>query len=378
MDMESAEDRDAARQGRPAALVMALVLAAGLMSSLVAIFSDKGEALIAGASVEALLDGEATTKLARLLNEDLIGGHELATAARALDWLALSDLGPQVRRGCGNWLFLREELDIHRDGASASSRRVAMAVGVQRLLAARGIHLVVAITPDKSRIKADALCRVVRPDSLAGRFDAFAAGLSAAGIDTVDLRATLSAAAEGGYYRTDTHWSEAGARAAAEAIARHLETEGKAPARGADVPIVAGEVKERVGDLIRLAGLDGVSPPLRPEGDIVATSTITLPAIVADDLFGDMAGPPVAVIGSSYARTANFIGFLAAALAVPVADMAREGAGFAGAAVPYFADGAFTATPPQVVVWEIPERILDAPLTEQERAWETRLAGGGL
>ncbi|PWR25688.1 alginate O-acetyltransferase AlgX-related protein [Zavarzinia aquatilis] len=376
--METAEDREAARLGRPAALVMGLVLFVGLMSSVAASLSDKGQALIAETGVSSLLDGEATGKLARLLNEDLVGGHELATAARALDWVVLGDLGPQVRRGCANWLFLREELDVHPDGAAASARRLAMAAGVQRLLAARGIHLVVAITPDKSRIKADALCRVVRPESLAGRFDAFAAGLSASGIDTVDLRAAIAGAAEGGYFRTDTHWSEAGARAAADAIARHLGAEGKAPARGADVPIAVGEVAERVGDLIRLAGLDGAPLPLRPAGDRVATSTIALPAIVADDLFGDMAGPPVAVIGSSYARTANFIGFLAAALAVPVADMARDGAGFAGAAVPYFADGAFTATPPQVVVWEIPERILDAPLTEQERAWEARLAGGAL
>lgn len=376
--METAEDRDAARLGRPTALVLGLVLAVGLASSVAAVLSEKGRALLAGSSLTGLLNGEATSKLARLLNEDLIGGRELATAARAVDWVLTGDIGPQVRRGCGNWLFLREELDVHRDGAVALSRRVAMAATVQRLLAARGIHLVVAITPDKSRVKSDALCHVSRPESLAGRFDAFAAGLAAAGIDTVDLRAALAGAAEGGYYRTDTHWSEAGARAAARAIARHLEAGHLAPARGAEVPVVAGEVKERVGDLIRLAGLDGVSSPLRPAGDMVATSTIILPAIVADDLFGDMAGPPVAVIGSSYSRTANFIGFLAAELAAPIADMAREGAGFAGAAIPYFADGAFTATPPRVVIWEIPERILDAPLTAQEIVWETRLSGGAL
>ncbi|MCW0180902.1 alginate O-acetyltransferase AlgX-related protein [Zavarzinia sp.] len=376
--MESAEDRDAARLGRPTALLLGLVMVVGLMSSVAAVLSDRGKALIGGFGLTALLDGEATMKLARLLNEDLAGGHELATAARALDWLVVGDLGLQVRRGCGNWLFLREELDIHRDGGAASSRRVAMVDGVNRLLAARGIHLVVAITPDKSRMKTDALCQVGRPASLAGRFDAFAAGLGAAGIDNVDLRAALSAADEGGYYHTDTHWSEAGAKAAAQAIARHLEAEQHAPVRGADVPVIAGEVKERVGDLIRLAGLDGVSPPFRPTGDRTAISTITMPAIIADDLFGDMAGPPLAVIGSSYSRTANFIGFLAAELAAPVADMARDGAGFAGAAMPYFADGAFTATPPKVVIWEIPERILDAPLTAQEIDWERRLASGAL
>lgn len=376
--MVSAEDRDAGRLGRPAAVLLGLVLVVGLLSSVAALLSEKGRTLIAGTDLRGLLNGETTAKLARLLNEELAGGHVLATTARVADWVVIGDLGPQVRRGCGNWLFLREELDVNAGGAAASSRRVAMAATVQRLLAARNIHLVVAVTPDKSRIKADALCHVGRPERLAGRFDAFAAGLAAAGIDTVDLRAALAGAAEGGYFRTDTHWSEAGARAAAQAIARHLEAGHLAPERGADVPVTLGEVEERVGDLIRLAGLDGVSSPLRPAGDMVAPSTITLPAIVADDLFGDMAGPPVAVIGSSYSRTANFIGFLAAELAAPIADMAREGAGFAGAAIPYFADGAFTATPPRVVIWEIPERILDTPLTGQEIDWETRLAGGAL
>lgn len=372
------EDREAGRLGWLTGVVLIVVLVFGLFSSAVGLVTDKGRALLAAVHWREVLDGRTTAALSRFLNEELIGGHALATLARSIDWFVVGDLGPQVRRGCENWLFLREELDIHPQGQAAIARRAAMAVALSGRLQAKGIRLVVAVAPDKSRIKADALCGLSRPASLARRFDDFTASLTGGGVDTVDLRTVLAGAAEGGYWRTDTHWSEAGAEASARAIAAHLEAEGAAPPRGADVPVSRGEVKERVGDLIRLAGLDGVSPPLRPEGDRVAAASITMPAIVADDLFGEMSGPPVAVVGSSFSRNGNFVGFVAATLASPVADMARDGAGFAGAMVPYLADGAFTATPPQVLIWEIPERVLDTPLTPQEGEWEARLAAGGL
>ena len=44
--------------------------------------------------------------------------------------------------------------------------------------------------------------------------------------------------------------------------------------------------------------------------------------------------------------------------------------------MPYFADAAFRETPPQIVVWEIPERVLDSALTADETGWAERLGNG--
>ncbi|MCF4164833.1 hypothetical protein L2U69_04165 [Zavarzinia compransoris] len=362
---------------RLAGVVLAAVLIFGLVSSVLTLGSEQGRALLTSFTLAEVADGTATDRLAKTLNDDLLGGDVLAETAHAIDWVALGDLGTQVRLGCDGYLFLREEFDVQPGGAAAIARRAAMAGEVSRLLAAQGIHLTVVVTPDKSRMMTGELCGLRRSAASAGRIDGFFAALAGHGVDGFDLRPAI-AAIDRPYYKTDTHWNEAGAGAAAKAIADHLATAHLAPEAGPPVPVVTGEPRERVGDLIRLAGLDGVAAPFRPDGDMVAESEITLPVVEADDLLGDMVGPPVAVIGSSYSRNGNFIGFLAAALSAPIADMARDGGAFAGAAMPYFDNPAFIETPPQVIVWEIPERVLDSAITPDEEAWAADLSAGRL
>ncbi len=359
-------------------LVFALVLILGLASSAVTMLSAKGLALLRDVELIALAEGKTTEAQSRLLNDELLAGEALATTARVIDWLVAGDLGPQVRRGCEGWLFLREELDVRPDAEASMARRAAMIGQTAKLLEAQGIALVTAIAPDKSRIEAGRLCGLRRPAVLAGRLLRFNALMAEQRVDTVDLALVLDRLDGERYFRTDTHWNEQGARAAAQAIAAHLAGKGLAPEPGAPVEITAKPARERVGDLIRLAGLAEVGIPLRPAGDRVAESAIIIPQPGADDLLGEMAGPPVVVVGSSYSRNANFIGFLAAALAAPVGDMAKDGAKFAGAATAYFNNAAFLETPPKVVVWEIPEREVDAPFDAMETEWEAQLAEGRL
>ncbi len=75
-----------------------------------------------------------------------------ADAARAANWLLLNDLGPQVRQGCPDWLFLAEELAPHEGAAGNMAQRAAMVAQVHRALQRDGIRLLVAVVPDKSRI----------------------------------------------------------------------------------------------------------------------------------------------------------------------------------------------------------------------------------
>jgi alginate O-acetyltransferase complex protein AlgJ len=359
-------------------LVFALVLILGLASSAVTMLSAKGLALLRDLELVALAEGQTTEAQSRLLNDELLAGETLATTARVIDWLVAGDLGPQVRRGCEGWLFLREELDVRPNAGASMTRRAAMLGRVAKILKTRGIALVAAIAPDKSRIEAERLCGLRRPLALADRLQRFNTLVAEQGVDAVDLASVLSSLDGERYFRTDTHWNEQGARAAANTIAGHLAGKGLTPPPGAPVEITAKSANERVGDLIGLAGLAEVGVPLRPAGDHVAESTIVLPQPVSDDLLGEMAGPPVVVVGSSYSRNANFIGFLAAALAAPVGDMAKDGAKFAGSAMAYFNNAAFRETPPKVIVWEIPERDVDAPFNAVESEWEARLAGDSL
>ncbi len=81
----------------------------------------------------------------------------------------------------------------------------------------------------------------------------------------------------------------------------------------------------------------------------------------ADDLFGDAGLPNVALIGTSFSRNSNFVGFLQKALNAPVGNFSKDGGEFSGAAKAYFESPAFKQTPPKLLIWEIPERDLQTP-----------------
>ena len=80
-----------------------------------------------------------------------------------------------------------------------------------------------------------------------------------------------------------------------------------------------------------------------------------------DDLLGDQQLPNVALIGTSFSRNSNFVGFLQQALGARIGSFAKDGGKFSGSANEYFSNPAFTQTPPKLVVWEIPERDLQTP-----------------
>jgi len=129
--------------------------------------------------------------------------------------------------------------------------------------------------------------------------------------------------------------------------------------------ITQAPLATRPGDLVRLAGLDWLPPKLQPVGEQVVASTAheNGPAASSnpDDLFGDAGLPNVALIGTSFSRNSNFVGFLQKALNAPVGNFSKDGGEFSGAAKAYFDSPAFKQTPPKLLIWEIPERDLQTP-----------------
>ncbi|MDR6357695.1 alginate O-acetyltransferase complex protein AlgJ [Pseudomonas psychrotolerans] len=292
-----------------------------------------------------------------------------ARLERGLSWLLFGDTGPRVRQGCPGWLFLAEELEVHRQAAANARARAQTVIELQRALAARHVRLLVAVVPDKSRIAADQLCGLRRPAAFANRIGDWTRLLSAAGVPVVDLTPVLTPLGSGAFLRTDTHWNEAGADAAARALAARIQS----------LPFQATPAREftrtplplapRPGDLVRLAGLDWLPPRQQPTPEILALTQVDSHAAAAasDDLFGDGDLPNLALIGTSFSRNSNFLPFLEQALGASVGRFAKDGGHFAGAARDYFASKAFRQTPPQLLVWEIPERDLQSPGPEALR-----------
>ena len=357
-------------------IALVVIMAAGLVGSIDALRDTRTED--GQVSWHAFANGKVTADISQRLRTDLPFAAQLATVARVTDWLATGDLGPRVRQGCDGWLFLTDELELYPGQLEALRFRAELVAKVARILRQRGIFLLVAPVPDKSRIEAKELCGLRRSRLLEGRLREFINELRQRHVETVDLATPLKALENAGYYRTDTHWNERGAKAASEAISAWLHDHGMAPPRRGSFVISVAPEQERVGDLIRLAGLDGVPLPFRPRGDSEAPSRIK--QILNPDIgpFDNLPPPEIVVVGTSFSRRANFVPFLSLSLGAPVANMAKDNGGLVTAAAAYFANPAFTETPPRVVVWEIPERLLEEPLSPVEKRWAATLGSGEL
>lgn len=349
------------------------ILAVGLATSLYTLVFKRAELPAKDISWSAAADGKTTTAVGDFLQHASPLETPLVTFDRVTSYMLTGDLGARVRRGCGNWLFLTDELVLNRDRLDNAAKHIRMVKEVAAYLKSRNVGLVVAPVPDKSRVQAAELCGVDRPPAIAGRLGDFETQLKSAGIVVTDLLAPLNAVNGERYYRTDTHWNERGARIAADAIASALQQAGLAPTQKAEFKVTKDPEHERVGDLIRLAGLDNVPYPLRPRGDEEAPTVITESAAANVGLLDETPAPQLAVVGTSFSRRANFVPFMSLALGAPVENEAEDGGGVANAAMTYFAKPEFQKTPPKAVVWEIPERMIEESVSAQDMKWAATL-----
>ncbi|MFB4391776.1 MULTISPECIES: cell division protein FtsQ [unclassified Pseudomonas] len=314
-------------------------------------------------SNDEMLEGEITHRIAKELAKAPLP-EQAARLERAGTWLLLGDSGPRVRQGCEQWLFISDEFKLDRHALANAQAKQQAVIALHQALAKRGVKLLVSVVPDKSRIAASQLCDLPRPASLEPRIRDWADGLQAAGVPVLDLTASLQALGSDAFLRLDTHWSETGAKAAAQAIAAKVAALGiqATPTRAFDVGQQAAA--PRPGDLVRLAGLDWLPTSLQPRQEWVQATTFseqTPGGDDLDDLFGDDNLPNVALIGTSFSRNSNFAGFLQQALSAPIGNFGKDGGEFSGAARAYLDSAAFKQTPPKLLIWEIPERDLQTP-----------------
>lgn len=327
-------------------------------------------------SFQSLLKGETAAAVNHAMAHNLPVDPVFRATGGVLRWKIFGSAGPQVRAGCDDWLFLTEELRPWPDAAAHKATRIAALKRVAAKLAEQQIQLLVAVVPDKARVYSEELCGTPWSRQSQERYTGFVADLQAAGLRHVSLMPALQGAKANGpvFYRTDTHWSQAGAATAAEAIAPAVRQMGIEPAERFRTQAEAGE-SNGPDDLLRLMSLDKVPDWLRPAPDRQHKETTEPEQPAASGgggLLDETPAPPVTLIGSSYSVNANFHGRLQQALGVTVGNFAQAGGGFFRAANDYFAGEAFRETPPKLVVWEIPERVIGQPIEPAEQRFLER------
>jgi alginate O-acetyltransferase complex protein AlgJ len=346
--------------GRRSALAFALVLVVGLAGTLA------NPALLRWPQ-DNLRDGS----WARAYQAALDQASPLRPTAVAL-WnaidLTLFRQAPEgVVLGADGWLFTAEEYALPPDPEALRAAAAARVRAIDQRLAADGVRLVVALVPAKA-----ALVDVGQPPlprAAAERYDGLLVALRGAGVEAVDLRPALSAMGDDAWLRTDTHWTPAGASAAAEAVAEHLrallpDLAGAAPAHLE----VLGREPHR-GDLVELLELGNLAAWVAPEPDALERTRLVRPPPAGSDLFAPVA-LPLAIVGTSYAADARWrvSDRLEVALSVEVLDAAAIGDGPFGPMEAYLQGPAYLEGRPRAVVWEIPERYLDDPTFVTENA----------
>lgn len=275
----------------------------------------------------------------------------------ALDLAVFRQAPEGVVLGHDGWLFSSEEYAVGGDAEAHRRAFVARMAEVDARIAAAGAELIVALVPAKAVALAAGQPPV--PATARDRYDATLADLAALGVRAVDLRPALAALGPAAWLRTDTHWTPAGADAAAAAVAASVaavapDLVGAVPFAREPLPTVTLQ-----GDLARLLALGPLEAWLGPAPDRLEPVAVTSLAPPATDLFAAV-DLPVAVVGTSYAADPrwNLADRLRAALGSRVLDAAESGAGGLRPMLDYLDGVAWTSTPPRVVVWEMPVRYL--------------------
>lgn len=258
-------------------------------------------------------------------------------------------------------IFYRLNLDM-RTNHPLSPETATMIGQLSDALAARGTELIYVPVPTKSLAVPEAL-----PDSVAGYgFDLdiaeaayadFLRKLRENGVTAVDGVAAMRAANDTPFLATDFHWSPAGARAVAQAVAETIRDSAayadiektRHDTQPADTRLRASEMRRRIQaychDAVPKVEIQRYVTTAEESGD------------ASGGIFAaDNAGPPIALTGTSMSAEEDFHfqGFLADAAGAAVADYAITGGNQFGGITSYLLSEDFQETAPAYVIWENP------------------------
>lgn len=280
-----------------------------------------------------------------------------------LDYLLFNEGRPGVQIGQQGWLYSSEEFKAEVDGAQQVRENLALIKGVRNELAQHDVQLLLAIVPSKSRLYPEFVGDHPTSALRQELYPRFLNEMRAADIAAPDLLSALQAGKANGemFLRTDTHWTPEGA----DLVAQQLSSALKGSIRLAGEPQLfvtqASPATPYSGDLTRFLPLEPLFGYLLPPPDQLRRSETQAaePAAGADALFGD-SEMPVALVGTSYSANPawNFAGALRQHLQRDLSNHAEDGQGPLVPMLKYLQSDELQDAPPQLVIWEFPERYL--------------------
>jgi alginate O-acetyltransferase complex protein AlgJ len=279
-------------------------------------------------------------------------------------------LGNIAIPGKNQWLFYGVEFS-DTSSKEKTAESAALIAGINTQLKDNGVSVIVSLAPIKARIFKQHL-----PDDkpltpyLESNYKRLLGLLTAKGVAAADISSAFTSNTvppdSALYYRLDSHWSQRGALLAAETIKKEIDAHPDITAAIAGLPTLTMKMTEqkkgrpsKARDLTQLmTAEDGAkyeSEQFIPIQFQRGASSATLTG--ADEV------PKVVLIGSSYSQEwTGFPDSLRYYLQRDVGNYSLDASigqwvGF----YRYLQSDAFQATPPKLIVWEVPERDMVSP-----------------
>lgn len=270
---------------------------------------------------------------------------------------------PGVVVGRDEWLFTDEELVHYPDFEKRISERIALINDIKVYLKNFDVEMIVALIPAKTRIYEEKLPKryssYYQPDD-ASHSLFVALAHSKLSIEDLTQALLLAKVEHTAFLKTDTHWSQQGAKYAAAQLIRTMKRNYPELSWGEDhFETRVERNQDHKGDLLNYIPLGSYFEKLGPAADVISvTSTNLIEQSIGDlDMFGD-AGSEIVLVGTSYSANTlwNFAGFLREEAELDILNVAEEGKGPVIPMLEYLVSEDFLESPPRVVIWEIPER----------------------
>lgn len=316
--------------------------------------------------ISALIRGDMAAGVDRRIEEGHPWRPVAVPAISLLRYLLFRDL-PEIVVGRAGVIYTEEEIARYAVDDRVIRDRLDRIVEYGREIRRRGSVPVVLLLPTKARIYEEYLPRRFREQAVSDRYDTALAALGAAGITTIDPRDRLRAMPPGeGFFRRDTHWTPAGAGAAAAAVAAGIRRSPFA-ARIDDAPVTRYEALPGVpvdvpGDLMNFLPVGDLRDQLglpveRTRQPRFERETAPL------GLF-DSVEIPILLVGTSYSADQRWAFDLqvGAALSLDILNLSSAGAGPFEPMERLLAENHLEEYGARIVLWEIPERYLTIEL----------------
>lgn len=287
---------------------------------------------------------------------------DIATCTRLNEASAYGDKEDDMYMipGKGNWIF-RSGTDFRSEFVMPAEIR-ALLKNFKDVLSKNGTDLVIAFTPTRGMIS-DGLIAEDQPHAkeynaakARAAYKDYIASLQKDGIHMVGTPDIKAGPAY--FYKSDHHWSAAGAKEMAEAVAQEIK---KLPSYKNIEKI---KYKTAPGKTVDFDGTFNATLEkicgyrLAKETDQTDLTTEDADNTSESALFSDSKAPDIVLVGTSNSKRkvfdSNFDGYLKQFLSADVYNAAIPAAGITDPFIAYLNSESYKEHKPKVIVWEIP------------------------